>query len=1096
MQGLKDQNLNATEAKLLSFTDNRQDASLQAGHFNDFVQIAQLRAALVQALDQHGELTTATIGRHLFDALDLPPTDFMRDPVERGPGYESARRALEDLLTHRALIDLTRGWRVNQPNLEQAGLLQVTYAGLDELAADDALWQAAPMFNTASVEQRAQVLSAVLDRCRMELVVEDRVLTDAGARDLERAVDYLSEQWRPRSDLPRANLALLPNSEPAAREPYRRWLRLSPRSAIGQYLRNPRTWNEAASGPNLSQDEAAAMLSALVEALRGHLFTAVNERSGSGVRINGNVLRWRPGGGRPAQPDPTRVRARYLWRDDVDERPNPFFARLYQSDPASLRGLTSGEHTGQVDPQLRNQREERFREGRLPALFCSPTMELGIDISDLHAVHLRNVPPNPANYAQRAGRAGRNGRAALVTAFAQHGNAHDQYFFDGRRPEMIAGAVQPARIDLANEELLRAHLHFNWMSRVNLKLQSSISDVLDLEQDSYPLRDEIEQAARQPAQRALADAKELIERESRFAGINWLSEEWIAEAIAEAPQRFNEAFDRWRALYRQADAAYDRAAAAAKRPFASQKKRKAAIRRRDEAERELRLLRNETSYEESDFYSYRYLAGEGFLPGYNFPKLPVHVFLAQRDRSYSISCPREIGLAEFGPGNTIYYEGEKHRVRGVSIPVGGLDQTLHQARLCDRCGYLFDDPNAAPERCDECGVRLTAAHSSLRQRLFPLTVSRTEPREGITSEEEQRARSGYDISVHYRFGPAGRERRQATTPDGQPLLELSFAPQASVWQINNGYRGESDGFILDRDSGRWLNPRQLGNPARPDSDSPDALADVRPFVTGEHNIIVIQPVLAPPAESAEPEESESVWRTLCEALRRGVETAFQVEPNELSTHLIGAGDARRIVLIESSDGGAGVWKQLQERDGAEFRRAIQAAQQACHINPETGEDVDGACAAACYRCLLSYANQPDHQHLNREVIRPLLADLANARLVAVDSANFPADQWAHLLRVCDSDLERQCLLLMQAQGWPAPIAQHRVPGLSTQPDFAYPNHRIAIFIDGPCHDRPEVAAHDQEVREELEDQGWQVATIHHSNPPAQINKATKRLGFP
>ena len=34
--------------KLLSFTDNRQDASLQAGHFNDFVEVGLLRAALYQ----------------------------------------------------------------------------------------------------------------------------------------------------------------------------------------------------------------------------------------------------------------------------------------------------------------------------------------------------------------------------------------------------------------------------------------------------------------------------------------------------------------------------------------------------------------------------------------------------------------------------------------------------------------------------------------------------------------------------------------------------------------------------------------------------------------------------------------------------------------------------------------------------------------------------------------------------------------------------------------------------------------------------------------------------------------------------------------
>ena len=43
--------------KLLSFTDNRQDASLQAGHFNDFVQVSLLRCALHAALLRENELT-------------------------------------------------------------------------------------------------------------------------------------------------------------------------------------------------------------------------------------------------------------------------------------------------------------------------------------------------------------------------------------------------------------------------------------------------------------------------------------------------------------------------------------------------------------------------------------------------------------------------------------------------------------------------------------------------------------------------------------------------------------------------------------------------------------------------------------------------------------------------------------------------------------------------------------------------------------------------------------------------------------------------------------------------------------------------------
>jgi ATP-dependent helicase YprA (DUF1998 family) len=100
----------------------------------------------------------------------------------------------------------------------------------------------------------------------------------------------------------------------------------------------------------------------------------------------------------------------------------------------------------------REEREEAFREGRLPILFCSPTMELGIDIAELNVVGLRNVPPTPANYAQRSGRAGRSGQPALVFAYCSTGSPHDAYFF--RRPElMVAGQVKAPRLELVNGDL-------------------------------------------------------------------------------------------------------------------------------------------------------------------------------------------------------------------------------------------------------------------------------------------------------------------------------------------------------------------------------------------------------------------------------------------------------------------------------------------------------------------------------------------------------------------------------------------------------------------------------------------------------------------
>ena len=58
-----DETLAERARKILSFTDNRQDAALQAGHFNDFVEVSLLRAALYRAIQDAGE------GGVSYDAL-------------------------------------------------------------------------------------------------------------------------------------------------------------------------------------------------------------------------------------------------------------------------------------------------------------------------------------------------------------------------------------------------------------------------------------------------------------------------------------------------------------------------------------------------------------------------------------------------------------------------------------------------------------------------------------------------------------------------------------------------------------------------------------------------------------------------------------------------------------------------------------------------------------------------------------------------------------------------------------------------------------------------------------------------------------------
>ena len=82
--------------------------------------------------------------------------------------------------------------------------------------------------------------------------------------------------------------------------------------------------------------------------------------------------------------------------------------------------LVAKEHTAQLSPKLAADYQIAFQDGHHPdigqinVLSSSTTFELGVDLGDLEAVFLRNVPPSPANYQQRAGRAGRGiGSAAF-----------------------------------------------------------------------------------------------------------------------------------------------------------------------------------------------------------------------------------------------------------------------------------------------------------------------------------------------------------------------------------------------------------------------------------------------------------------------------------------------------------------------------------------------------------------------------------------------------------------------------------------------------------------------------------------------------------
>ncbi|HID06448.1 MAG TPA: DEAD/DEAH box helicase, partial [Armatimonadetes bacterium] len=395
-----------------------------------------------------------------------------------------------EVVEYRLYEDLRRGWRVVQPNLEQCGLLRVDYEGLSQLAEQEGCWQDVPFMNTLQPAEREAILRTLLDEMRRRLAIEVDCLNRGHQQELRRrAQEFLNERWAfDEGELLRyAGRFVLPGEERFEGD-----ASLSERSIIGRWLQGEA---QRKLGRSLSPDEHLQLICSIVNALqRFGLLTEVIEVRGKntsrGVRLRASALVWRPGDGTPFTDPLRRYRALSEIYEPAEERSNTFFVNFYRTAMPSLQNMEGREHTAQVNYERRIDREERFRKGLLPVLFCSPTMELGIDIADLNVVHLRNVPPSPANYAQRSGRAGRAGLPALILTYCAHGSGHDQYFFR-HRDRMVAGVVVPPRLDLSNEDLIRAHVHAIWLAKTGLSLGRSVGDVLETSSEECPLREEV-----------------------------------------------------------------------------------------------------------------------------------------------------------------------------------------------------------------------------------------------------------------------------------------------------------------------------------------------------------------------------------------------------------------------------------------------------------------------------------------------------------------------------------------------------------------------------------------------------------------------------
>jgi Lhr-like helicase len=1054
----QDGSLKEHSRKILGFTDNRQDAALQAGHFNDFIFVTLLRGAILRAVRDAGEkgLKPAKFGEAIRKALgfdlEMPDRlgDWMIDPMAKGySNRQQAEETLTEVLAHRLWSDLRRGWRYTNPNLEEVGLITARFPGLNDLVNDDDVFRENDRLAKASPEKRRQLCEALFTYMRQGLAITTDALDrqrviQAAQESRNRLCDPWAIDREEEDGLRQSGFLMIdpPNAAQVRLTEAALIVRGGWRTKLGKELRHKDIWGET-----LPSGEYDGMIETLLKAAEAH---QVVRRISSGY----DAPAWR------LSPSALSLYATEARSDRKQQ--NKFFRGLYEqvSEMLAVPGnlpyaFEAREHTAQVDQEVRAWREDRFRYEKddreriasnkehmieqgeptdfLPALFCSPTMELGVDISALNAVYLRNVPPTPANYVQRSGRAGRSGQAALVVTYCAAQSPHDQYYFSDRKA-LVAGVVRPPALDLANRDLLRSHLHAEWLAAAAVPLKASIPENLDMTDTDLSISTDIADGfsklavsgVARPIMRRLVDA--MLSAISR-KDAPWLDdiEGFVSEIEAKAAEAFSQSFERWRNLHRSARHEQETAHVIQQKTGLKPGERTAAATRYRNAARELEILERGQASSGSDFYTYRYLATEGFLPGYNFPRLPLYAFIPAT-KSAVLQRPRFLAIAEFGPNSLIYHEGRAYRVTKAKLPAEGRLEngklSTSTLILCGECGAAHTDE--LQERCHACNASLSTGGSERIETVYRIDNVETTPWTRITANDEDRQRRGFEIQTVFQWpikNGALDIRSMSVKSSGELLLELDYGPAAKLSRINKGLRRRKSksilGFYIDPHSGKWEKDPDNDDSGSPEDSDPTSANPQRivPIVEDHKNAMLLRPLRAFTNEQ---------MATLQHALVRGIQITYELEEGELLGEPLPTRDHRNAILLyEATEGGAGVLNRLvsQPEDLAEVaKRTLELMHYKGPFTPDEITATDDACVAGCYRCLLSYYNQPDHESIDRRdtQIIDFLCALAGADVTGVKTEGHE-DPWLLALRKWGFPMPSVLTIAGQVQPlyWPA-----------------------------------------------------------------------------
>ena len=634
--------------------------------------------------------------------------------------------------------------------------------------------------------------------------------------------------------------------------------------------------------------------------------------------------------------------------------------------------LTAQEHTAQWTSDEAGKVQEQFIHGETNVLSCSTTFELGVDVGELQAVLMRNVPPTTANYIQRAGRAGRRtDSAAFALTYAQRRSHDFTHYKDPKK--IVAGRVNPPRIVLENEKIVRRHMQavllasfFRYAYDQKHPLFKTIGDFFQPE-DEKDCGTKLLTSFVENKPEIVQSALTRIVPENLQAEVGIKDWSWLQTNDKDGMRDLLERVD--------AEVTGDL------KEYLQLEQEASAERNHGLAQHYKHVTRTIRGRSLLGFFASRNL-----LPKYGFPTDIVELKTDHLDipEASKVQLDRDlrIAISEYAPGAEVV--AAKHIWTGGGLyKQPGRDWPENHYAICSTCNRFLKSLKEIGSTCSECGSTLSnkrggtfiipefgfvAARNKIRtcgesrpQRLHSSRVYFAEYASPIHNTQSSVIQTykfadtlcsrSAQISFYYsRFGKLALVNSGIAGRGFRICQQCGFAEMAPEPPAPGTRRK------INRSTGH-INPR-TGKPCNGFTQTHHLGHEFLTDVVELH-------FEGPLPKWAEPR----LWRSLVYALLEGASYALGIRRDDLdgTLYMHTRNEPPAIVLFDNVPGGAGHVKRIASELLPVFKAAYQRVDNDC-CGPET----------SCYECLRNYRNQPYHEELERGVVHAFLKQVLDA----------------------------------------------------------------------------------------------------------------------